>query len=152
MSGKKLAIIGVVMVLVLGGGAFGVYSWKMNSVAFQGISLPMQGVPDEARDKWVEMFEKISEEETVLKVIVEQSNYQKTMGVDGEEAAIADLKSRIKIKFRPRKNTIEIGLNGKRKEVEELKLIAPTIYAVTASVLAKNDPLFQEFAARKKSQ
>ncbi len=34
MSGKKFAIIGLVVVLVLGGSAFGIYTWKMNAVAF----------------------------------------------------------------------------------------------------------------------
>ena len=71
MSGKKFAIIGLVVVLVLGGSAFGIYTWKMNAVAFWGISLPMQGVEAEQRDRWVETFEEIAVEEVVVKRIVE---------------------------------------------------------------------------------
>lgn len=150
MSGKKLAIIGLLAVLVLGGSAFGLYSWKMNSVAFQGISLPMKGVEAEQRDRWVETFEEIAAEEVVLQKIVEVSDYQNLMGLDGEQAAIADLTKRMKIKYRPRKNSIEIGLTGIRKEIEELKLIAPKIYQVCATVLAGNDREFAAFSSQKR--
>lgn len=150
MSGKKFAIIGLVVVLVLGGSAFGIYTWKMNAVAFWGISLPMQGVEAEQRDRWVETFEEIAVEEVVVKRIVEVSDYQNLMGLDSEQAAIADLTKRMKIKYRPRKNTIEIGLTGIRKEIEELKLIAPKIYQVCATVLAANDGEFADFSSQKR--
>ena len=150
MSGKKLAIIGLLAVLVLGGSAFGVYTWKMNAVAFWGISLPMKGVEAEQRDRWVETFEEIAAEEVVLQKIVEVSDYQNLMGLDGEQAAIADLTKRMKIKYRPRKNSIEIGLTGIRKEIEELKLIAPKIYQVCAMVLAGNDREFAAFSSQKR--
>ncbi|MCH1508768.1 MAG: hypothetical protein L7T84_06170 [Akkermansiaceae bacterium] len=150
MSGKKLAIIGLLAVLVLGGSAFGIYTWKMNAVAFWGISLPMKGVEAEQRDRWVETFEEIAAEEVVLQKIVEVSDYQNLMGLDGEQAAIADLTKRIKIKYRPRKNSIEIGLTGIRKEIEELKLIAPKIYQVCAMVLAGNDREFAAFSSQKR--
>ena len=150
MSGKKLAIIGLLAVLVLGGSAFGIYTWKMNAVAFWGISLPMKGVEAEQRDRWVETFEEIAAEEVVLQKIVEVSDYQNLMGLDGEQAAIADLTKRMKIKYRPRKNTIEIGLTGIRKEIEELKLIAPKIYQVCAMVLAGNDREFAAFSSQKR--
>ena len=150
MCGKKLAIIGLLAVLVLGGSAFGIYTWKMNAVAFWGISLPMKGVEAEQRDRWVETFEEIAAEEVVLQKIVEVSDYQNLMGLDGEQAAIADLTKRMKIKYRPRKNSIEIGLTGIRKEIEELKLIAPKIYQVCAMVLAGNDREFAAFSSQKR--
>lgn len=150
MTGKKFAIIGLVVVLVLGGSAFGVYTWKMNAVAFWGVSLPMQGVEAEQRDRWVETFEEIAAEEAVVKKIVEVSDYQNLMGLDNEQAAVADLTKRMKIKYRPRKNTIEIGLTGIRKEIEELKLIAPKIYQVCATVLAANDGEFADFSSQKR--
>jgi hypothetical protein len=150
MAGKKFAIIGLVVVLVLGGSAFGVYTWKMNAVAFWGVSLPMQGVEAEQRDQWVETFEEIAAEEAVVKKIVEVSDYQNLMGLDSEQAAVADLTKRMKIKYRPRKNTIEIGLTGIRKEIEELKLIAPKIYQVCATVLAANDGEFADFSSQKR--
>jgi len=150
MSGKKLAIIGLLAVLVLGGSAFGLYTWKMNAVAFWGISLPMKGVEAEQRDRWVETFEEIAAEEVVLQKIVEVSDYQNLMGLDGEQAAVADLTKRMKIKYRPRKNSIEIGLTGIRKEIEELKLIAPKIYQVCAMVLAGNDREFAAFSSQKR--
>ena len=150
MAGKKFAIIGLVVVLVLGGSAFGVYTWKMNAVAFWGVSLPMQGVEAEQRDRWVETFEEIAAEEAVVKKIVEVSDYQNLMGLDNEQAAVADLTKRMKIKYRPRKNTIEIGLTGIRKEIEELKLIAPKIYQVCATVLAANDGEFANFSSQKR--
>ena len=150
MSGKKLAIIGLVVVLVLGGSAFGIYSWKMNAIAFQGISLSMKGVEAEQRGRWLEMFEKIAAEEVVVKRIVQESDYQNLMGLDGEQAAIADLTKRMKIKYRPRKNTIEIGLTGIRKEIEELKLIGEKIYVVCAAVLAGKDREFAAFSSQKR--
>ncbi|MDB4623830.1 hypothetical protein OAE47_00325 [Akkermansiaceae bacterium] len=150
MSGKKLAIIGLLAVLVLGGSAFGIHTWKMNAVAFRGISLPMKGVEAEQRDRWVETFEEIAAEEVVLQKIVEVSDYQNLMGLDGEQAAVADLTKRMKIKYRPRKNSIEIGLTGIRKEIEELKLIAPKIYQVCAMVLAGNDREFAAFSSQKR--
>ena len=150
MSRKKLAIIGLIVVLVLGGSAFGIYTWKMNAVAFQGISLPMKGVEAEQRDRWLEMFEKIAVEEVVVKRIVQESDYQNLMGLDGEQAAIADLTKRMKIKYRPRKNSIEIGLTGIRREIEGLKLIAEKIYIVCATVLAGNDREFADFSSKKR--
>ena len=150
MSRKKLAIIGLVVILVLGCSAFGIYTWKMNAVAFQGISLPMKGVEAEQRDRWLEMFEKIAAEEVVVKRIVQESDYQNLMGLDGEQAAIADLTKRMKIKYRPRKNSIEIGLTGIRREIEELKLIAERIYIVCATVLAGNDREFAAFSSQKR--
>ncbi len=110
----------------------------------------MKGVEAEQRDRWVETFEKIAVEEVVVKRIVQESDYQNLMGLDGEQAAIADLTKRMKIKYRPRKNTIEIGLTGIRKEIEELKLIAPKIYKVCATVLAANDGEFADFSSQKR--
>lgn len=150
MGGKKFAIIGLVVVLVLGGAAFGIYTMKMNAVAFQGISLPMKGVESEQRDRWVEAFEKIAGEEVVVKRIVQESDYQNLMGLEGEQAAVDDLTKRMKIKYRPRKNTIEIGLTGIRKEIEVLKLIAPKIYQVCGTVLAANDGEFEDFSSQKR--
>ena len=150
MGGNKFTIIGLVVVLVLGGAAFGIYTMKMNAVAFQGISLPMKGVEAEQRDRWVETFEEIAAEEVVLQKIVEVSDYQNLMGLDGEQAAISDLTKRMKIKYRPRKNTIEIGLTGIRKEIEVLKLIAPKIYQVCGTVLAANDGEFEDFSSQKR--
>ena len=98
----------------------------------------------------METFEEIAAEEVVLQKIVEVSDYQNLMGLDGEQAAIADLTKRMKIKYRPRKNSIEIGLTGIRKEIEELKLIAPKIYQVCAMVLAGNDREFAAFSSQKR--
>ncbi len=152
MSGKKLAIFGLVAVLILGGAAFGVYTWKMNAVAFQGTSLPVKGIDGAIRDRWLESFEKIIAEEVVIKKIAEESDYQNLMKQDSVEAAIADLTKRIEVKNRSRKETIEIGLKGVRKEVDELKLIAPKIYQVCAAILARNDQEFAAFSSRKLSQ
>ena len=96
------------------------------------------------------LFEEIAVEEVVVKRIVEESDYQNLMGLDGEQAAIADLTKRMKIKYRPSKNTIEIGLTGIRKEIEELKLIAPKIYIVCGTVLAGNDQEFAAFSSQKR--
>ena len=85
----------------------------------------MQGVEAGQRDRWVDAFEKIVVEGVVVKRIVQESDYQNLMGLDGEQAVVADLTKRMKMKYRPRKNAIEIGLTGIRKEIEELKLIAP---------------------------
>ena len=150
MGGKKFTIIGLVVVLVLGGSVFGVYTWRLNLFAFEGISLPMRGVENEQRDRWVEAFEKIAGAEVVVKRIVQESDYQNLMGLEGEQAAIDDLTKRIKIKYRPRKNTIEIGITGIRKEIEELKLIAPKVYQVCALVLAGNDQEFASFSSQKR--
>ena len=148
MSGKKLAIIGLLAVLVLGGSAFGIYTWKMTQDDFRGFSLPMKGIEAEQRDRWVESFEKIAGEE--VKRIVQESDYQNLMGLDGEQAAIDDLTKRMKIKYRPRKNTIEIGLTGIRKEIEELELIAPKIFEVCANKLVEKDQEFADFSSQKR--
>jgi hypothetical protein len=110
----------------------------------------MKGVEAEQRDRWLEMFEKIAVEELVVKKIVQESDYQNLMGLDGEQAAIADLIKRMKIKYRPSKNTIEIGLTGIRKEIEELELIAPKIYVVCGTILAGNDQEFAAFSSQKR--
>jgi len=150
MSGKKLAIIGLAFVLILGGAAFGLYTWKMSSPAFQGISLPTQDVEDEVRERWVESLKKIAEEEAVIKAIAVESGYQSLMGLDSEEAAHADLAERILVKYRKRRKTIEVGLTGIRKEDDKLKTVAPFIYKVCASILAKNDQSFAAFSSQKR--
>ena len=149
MSGKKIAVIGVILVLILGGGLFGVHSINQNKETFQGISLPLQGVSDEQRERWLGLLDDAMKKEEVLKVIVETSDYQSLMGSESEEAAVADLGKRIQVNYRERKGTMEIGLGGKRKEVDKLKEVAPEIYKILANYTASMDPEFSEFVSSR---
>ncbi|MFT6596184.1 MAG: hypothetical protein ACJAT3_002165, partial [Akkermansiaceae bacterium] len=59
MSSKKLAILAILGLLVIGGAGFGYYTMKMNEPSFKGVGIPVKGVEDETVDKWVEGFQTV---------------------------------------------------------------------------------------------
>lgn len=143
MSSKKLVMIGLLVVLLLGGGAFGVYTMKINASSYRAMALPVQGQSKEVCKEWVEKMEEIAAQEAFLKWVVEKSDYSSVMGVPEGEAQ-KDLSNRIKIKYNQQRSRIEIGLNGKRKNDDKLNQVAKVIHEGCVGTLAKAEPAFEE--------
>jgi len=141
MNGKKLAILTIIGLLVLGGAGFGYYTMKMNAESFRGIEVSVKGVEDEEVESWVSAFSSALKGEDVLKAIAEKSDYANTVGIS-EGEAVQHLREAIKVKRSMPRRTIQIGLNGKRKQNTQLDEISRVILGLAAPVVATQNPSF----------
>lgn len=151
MSSKKIAMIGILVVLLLGGGAFGVYTMKMNAASYRAMVLPVNGQPKEICKEWESTLQEIVENDEFLKWAVEKSNYASVMEIP-EDQAVEDLKDRVEVRYKQQRKRIEIGLTGKRKEDEKLNQIAKVLHEGAIGTLAKNDSSFESFLKSTISQ
>ena len=149
MNGKKLAIIGIFLVLLLGGAAFGLYVMKMNAASFMGMGVDVSEQPEEVRLAWEDRFQKAVVREDVLNWTIKQSDYAARMDVP-QEAAFEDLKSRVKVEYKKHKSMIEVGLTGKRKQNDQMAEVARFLNQAATSIVAQEEPAF-EAALRSKA-
>jgi len=141
MNGNKLAVIGVVALLLVGGGGFGVYSMKMSAPSYRALPLTTAGQQKERCKEWADKLEAIAQREEFLVWVVEQSDYASLMGL-AEGDAVNDLSKRIQIRYRQQSDRIEIGVKGKRKEDDQLNKVAKVIHSACIGTLAKADSDF----------
>lgn len=151
MNSKKLAILAIVGLLIIGGAGFGYYTMKMNAPSFKGIAIPVKGVEEDMAKKWVEAFQAVLEREEVLQSIVDTTEYAAKLEVAEGEAA-NHLKEAIKVRYKRRNNTIEIGLVGKRKQDEALAKIGTEIYRASEKEVAMLEPTFLQFLQARSDQ
>lgn len=144
MTKKMFFIVSLVGLILVGGAGFGYYTMKMNANSFKGTAIPTKGLKDELCEEWAKAFEESLGKEEVLKAIVEKSDYASALGVPPGEA-VAHLKDAIKVRFVKRKDSIEIGLLGKRKQDEALIKISPILYQEARDDVRANVPSFQQF-------
>jgi hypothetical protein len=141
MNSKKLAIAAILGLLLLGAAGFGIYTKKMNTVGFRGIGLTVQGVEQETVDDWVNTFNEVLKEEEVLQAIIEKSDYVAKLGVP-EGEAVAHLREAANVNFSKTRNTIQIGLMGKRKNNAALDGISNDVFNAAAPQVAQLKPEF----------
>jgi hypothetical protein len=144
MSSKKLAILAILGLLVIGGAGFGYYTMKMNEPSFKGVAIPVKGVEDETVDKWVEGFQTVLARDEVLQAIVDKTDYSAKLEIPTGEA-VDHLQNAIKVEHKKRSNMIAIGLMGKRKQDEYLVKIGEEIYRAAEKEVAIKDPTFLQF-------
>lgn len=144
MSKRAVIISAVFLVLLLGGGYLGSKWHSGTQPAFRGRAIPVKGVEDKYVDDWVAAFEKALSDEEVLKKILAESNYASLLEVpDGE--ALSRLKESIRVRKKNSNKTIEIGINGQRKDDEILKDIGMTVYKIAEEEVRFSTPSFQDY-------
>ncbi|YCM44337.1 hypothetical protein V2O64_23820 [Verrucomicrobiaceae bacterium 227] len=151
MNSKKLVTIAIVVILLLGGAAFGLYTMKKNAPSFRGIGINVKGQPEEVCQDWEAKLKEAVSHDDVLKWVVENADYAAKMEIPAE-AAYDDLKGRVAVRYKRQKDVIEVGLTGKRKEDEKLGEVANKLYLVVANLVAKEDDSFAAFLKSKAGQ
>jgi hypothetical protein len=144
MSSKKLAILAIVGLLLVGGAGFGYYTMKMNAENFRGIEVSVKGVEEDQVESWVSAFQAALKRDDVAQIIVEKSGYVEKLGIP-EGEAVNHLKEAAVVKFSKQRKAIQIGLNGKRKQNAELDEISRTIFNVAAVAAAELEPDFADY-------
>lgn len=144
MTKKLFFITALIGLILVGGAGFGYYTMKMNANSFKGIALPVKGLDDEQCKKWEKTFESVLEDEDLLKVIVDESDYAAKLDLPADEA-VAHLKDAIRVRFVKRKDSIEIGLVGKRKQDDALVEISNVIYRKSQEAVVEEDLTFEEY-------
>lgn len=151
MSRKNFVVIAIFLVLLLGGGAFGLYTWKMNSASFRGIRIDIKGQTEETAKSWEKQFQEAAVREDVLKWVLDKGSYAERMEVE-EGEAFDNLKNRVKVTYKERVGAIDIGLTGKRKEDDKLSELSSILGAAIRNVVAQQDPSFAAFTESKAGQ
>ena len=144
MTKRAVLIVAVLGLLVLGGGYFG---WKLYSggqPAFRGRAIPVKGLPEELVESWEESFTKALDDEKVLQLIVDESDYASKLEVSAD-GAVDHLRKAVRVRVKNSSKTIEIGLVGKRKEDEDLKGIAKVLYEKAEKKVLEASPSFQDY-------
>ena len=142
----------IVFCLLLGGGAFGYWSYKQSRPDYSYIPLPFN--PDsteEQREQTVkEMKEKLVTD-TILAGVVRDCNIEQKWKLSSEEAAVAEIKRRMifeagetNVKGVPMA-TLNIGFRGKVSEHSDLQALANRMMADVQRLVAPksgdNDPM-----------
>ncbi|HCQ80307.1 MAG TPA: hypothetical protein DIV46_10060, partial [Verrucomicrobiales bacterium] len=83
--------------------------------------------------------------------IADETEYAEKLGVPPEEA-VSHLKKAIKVEFVKRKNWIEIGLWGKKRQNEDLEKIAELLHETAVENIVKIEPSFQQYLDAIKKQ
>lgn len=141
MNSKKLALLAIFGLLILGIGAFGFYTKKMNSEGFRGIGFTVSGVEKEDVNGWVGVFKAVLAEDKILQEIVTKSDYSAKLQVS-EADALDHLRKAILVNHNETRDTIQIGLRGKRKHNDRLDGIAKEIFNIAGPYVATQKPAF----------
>ena len=127
-----------------GGVGFAYYTMRMNANSFKAIAIPVNGVPIELCESWESAFQKALSDEVILQEIADETEYAEKLGVPPEEA-VSHLKKAIKVGFVKRKNWIQIGLWGKKRQDEDLLKIAELLHETAVENVVKKAPSFQQY-------
>ena len=118
---------------------------KMNANSFKGMAIPVhQSLPPELSKSWESAFQEVLSDEAILQEIVDETQYAEKLGVPSEEA-VSHLKEAIKVRFVKGKNSIEIGLVGKRKQDDDLIKIGKILYERGVENVVKKAPSFRKY-------
>ena len=143
MSSKKLAILTIFTLLILGLGALALYSKKMNAVGFRGIGFSVKNVEEGVVKEWMGSFEAVLQRDEILKKIVDNSDYVAKLSVP-ESEALAHLRSAIDVNYSKSRDTIQLGLRGKRKNNAALDEISRVVFNESAGYVAAEKPAFKK--------
>lgn len=135
------------MVLIFGGAAYGLWTYRQNKPVPMWVPLAINPkLPDDKRKEIVaDLKEKLSERDRLLTVSKEM-NLAKEWGLPSPEAAAAELKNRIFVKLGAmdsemgRVDAIHIGVKGKRKDQQLCGNIAVRLMADVWKILGIEPP------------
>ena len=144
MNKKTFLVTAILGLIFVGGAAFGFYTWKMNAKSFKGIAVPVKGLPDELCEQWETAFQEVLSDDAVLQEIADETEYADKLGMPLGEA-VSHLKRAVKVRYVKRKDSIEVGIVGKRKQDDVLVRVADTLYKKAVSEVVKTTPSFQQY-------
>lgn len=122
---RKWLIPGIVaFVLLLGGGAFGIHVLKQNRPAPFWVKIPVRLPADGAQlEKLEKDIRQRVQSDEILVPVVRELDLARRWSLPGEDAALAELRRRVFVRFQAA-GVLEIGLNGKRKEMATTSEVA----------------------------
>lgn len=145
MNSKKLAILVIVGLLVVGAGGAGFYWMKMNEPSFKGLAIPVRGMDEKFPKLWEEAFQKvINEDDELMKKVVAESNYASRMGI-AEGEAVAHLRKAARADLKRTTQTINVGIMGIRKQNDDLAEISSVLYRELEAAVAEREPSFYQY-------
>lgn len=145
MNKKTFLVTAIVGFLFVGGVGFALYTMKMNANSFKGMAIHVhQSLPPELSKSWESAFQEVLSDEAILQEIVDETQYAEKLGVPSEEA-VSHLKEAIKVRFVKGKNSIEIGLVGKRKQDDDLIKIGKILYERGVENVVRKAPSFRKY-------
>ena len=144
MNKKTFLVTAIIGFLFVGGVGFGYYTLKMNANSFKAIAIPINGLPTELCENWEAAFQEVLSDEAILQDIANETKYAEKLGVPPEEA-VSHLNKAIKVEFVKRKNWIQIGLWGKKRQNEDLLKIAELLHETAVENIVKIEPSFQQY-------
>ena len=144
MNKKTFLVTAIIGFLFVGGVGFGLYTFKMNEDSFRAMAIPVNGLPIELCENWESAFQKALSDEAILQEIADETEYAEKLGVPPEEA-VSHLNKAIKVEFVKRKNWIQIGLWGKKRQNEDLLKIAELLHETAVENIVKIEPSFQQY-------
>ena len=144
MNKKTFLVTAIIGFLFVGGVGFGLYTFKMNEDSFRAMAIPVNGLPIELCENWESAFQKALSDEAILQEIADETEYAEKLGVPPEEA-VSHLNKAIKVEFVKRKNWIQIGLWGKKRQNEELEKIVELLHETAVENIVKIEPSFQQY-------
>ncbi len=151
MNKKTFLVTAIIGFLFVGGVGFGYYTLKMNANSFKAIAIPINGLPTELCENWEAAFQEVLSDEAILQDIANETEYAEKLGVPPEEA-VSHLKKAIKVEFVKRKNWIQIGLWGKKRQNDDLLKIAELLHETAVENIVKIEPSFQQYLDAIKKQ
>ena len=151
MNKKTFLVTAIIGFLCVGGVGFGLYTWKENAPSFKAIAIPINGLPTELCENWEAAFQEVLSDEAILQDIANETEYAEKLGVPPEEA-VSHLKKAIKVEFVKRKNWIQIGLWGKKRQNDDLLKIAELLHETAVENIVKIEPSFQQYLDAIKKQ
>ena len=144
MNKKTFLVTAIIGFLFVGGVGFGLYTWKENAPSIRAIAIPVNGLPTELCEGWEAAFQEVLSDEAILQDIADETEYAEKLGVPPEEA-VSHLKKAIKVEFVKRKNWIQIGLWGKKRQNDDLLKIAELLHETAVENVVKKAPSFQQY-------
>jgi hypothetical protein len=114
----------VVVVLLLGGAAFGIHTLKQNRPAPFWVEIPIRLPSDGAQLEKLEkdLRQRVQSDDVIIPVVREM-DLARRWNLPGEDAAITELRRRVFVQFKDT-GFLKIGLQGKRKEMATTSEVA----------------------------
>jgi len=122
---RKWLIPGIVaFVLLLGGAVFGIHVLKQNRPAPFWVKIPVRLPADgEQLEKFEKDLRQRVQSDDFLLPVVRELDLARRWNLPGDQAALAELRRRVFVRFQGA-DVLELGLNGKRKEMATTSEVA----------------------------
>ncbi len=144
MSSRILAIGAIVIMLLLGGAGFAVYTMKMNKPVERWVAFPLGGLGEPQRQAWVNEWAAISDDDEILRRVVQKQSIASEWGLSDDGAAIAELRERKVVDLYTDGESMRVMITGTRRELDFLNKISGVLFQEIKEQFIKNHPELRE--------